>query len=199
MNDGFDEKLNSLFESLTRAQANNRVFIENTEEQFEQIINLKFAQLVGADETLENPDEIILSLQRLENLNETYPELKFKDFKKLIEITENKINLIKTFEDNAQKKFDSFAKLMDTPENQQMAKTQSTKYMLKYLKTKKALLTRHWERNFKNPLKNALKDEDIINFAPILKIIDDSFPELRYDGISKKNYRNRKANRVISK
>ena len=183
---GTNETLNSLFESLTRAQANNSIFIKETEAQFEQIINLKFAQLVGADETLENPDEIILSLKRLENLNETYPDLQFKDFKKLIEITENKINLINTFESNAQKKFDSFAKLMDTPENQQMAKTQSTKYMLKYLKTKKALLTRHWERTFKNPLKNALKDEDIINFAPILKIIDDSFPELQYDGISKK-------------
>ena len=64
---GTNETLNSLFESLTRAQANNSIFIKETEAQFEQIINLKFAQLVGADETLENPDEIILSLKSLFN------------------------------------------------------------------------------------------------------------------------------------
>lgn len=181
-----DNSLNTLFNALTQSQANNKKFLIDMESQIERSIDVQLKSLVGTNEHLGDPDEIILNLDKIRNLKDEYPDVQFKDFKQIIDTTEQKINLLNTFEKNAQVKMDNILKLMDSPEQQVKALNQSKDFMLRYIKTKKALLSRHWERNFKTPLNQKLQNENIVDFSPILKQLEDSFPDLQYDGIVKK-------------
>lgn len=181
-----DNSLNTLFDALVQSQANNKKFLIEMENQIERSIDVQLKALVGTNEHLGDADEIILNLDRIRNLKDKYPDVQFKDFKQIIDTTEQKINLLNTFEENAKIKMDNILKLMDTPEQQTIALAKSKDFMLRYHKTKKALLTRHWERNFKTPLNQKLENENIVDFSPILNQLEDSFPNLQYDGIVKK-------------